>query len=494
MLQINIAGTGLTNLEVTTQSGITIKTTNVPENAGYLNTQTVTDAGSITNDFFVKSVEMSQDYRFRGGIDTLMDFENFNYSNQNVNKHFYRNNTLTIGLTSSGLTTNNGGTTTQNCGSAFNTHRYFPIYTASSTFVEFNASINVSTIPTNTIINFGLFQPGAANLYLPVDGCGFRYTNYSGLTVFQNINTTEYSIALNFIPITGKNYHYVLAIDKDIIECYINDILYGKLQRMIVSPTVESSMLAGAQPMCISHYVTNDGIAGGICKMSFTSYGVSLGDWHTSKPWHYQLAGMGMSGNLLQDGYASGSFQTPIYPAYNDVIATTTPLSGGTASAIGLGGRTQWTLVDSENSLERILFYYQIPVASSTVTGRNLYITGVRISTTVPSATVNPPTAGVNCIQYDLGYGSTTLALNASETATFSGPTTKAYRKLPLGCQNIGTNVAASGGTVANIINVELSVPVVAHPGEYVSIIIRELNTKAGGVLSTGIEFDSYWE
>ena len=133
--------------------------------------QSVNDAGSISGTPFVMSPEVSQDYRIRAGIDTMLDYECFNYTNQRTNKHFYAITTLTMALAANGLMTNALGVTTQNTGVYFRTHRYFPLFTASSTFCEFNASL--SLIPAaNTVINFGLFQrvpPTFMHLLMVVD-------------------------------------------------------------------------------------------------------------------------------------------------------------------------------------------------------------------------------------------------------------------------------------------------------------------------------------
>ena len=236
-----------------------------------------------------------------------------------------------------------------------------------------------------------------------------------------------------FSPVINTNYKYTLSIGKEQIEYYIDDVLYNILN---VVTTLDQPFLAGSQPVCINHYITNDGAAGSICQMNFTSYSVSFADWQTTKSCNHIESGMGLTGNLLTNGYASGSYQTPVYPAYNSVIATTTPISGGTGFAVGLGGRTQWVPGEIETAMERIIYSYQNPVPYSGQTGRNLYITGVKVSSVVTSTLASATT----CYCLDLGYGSTSQNLDAVESTTFSSPTTKSYRKVPLGFQKFSAN------------------------------------------------------
>ena len=104
------------------------------------------------------------------------------------------------------------------------------------------------------------------------------------------------------------------------------------------------------------------------------------------------------------------------------------------------------------------------------------------------------PVAGVNCIQYDLAYGATAVSPATAEATTFANPTTKNYRKLPLGVQNWGTTAGAPLGSVGNDVDVKFQVPLILAPGEFFGILVRELNTAAGGLISVGCLVDAYWE
>ena len=77
-------------LEVTSgDTCVYVKFLSGKTSAGYLDFQSANDAGNALGSLYAKSTEVSQDYRNRIGFDTQLDYECFNYTNQNVNKHFY---------------------------------------------------------------------------------------------------------------------------------------------------------------------------------------------------------------------------------------------------------------------------------------------------------------------------------------------------------------------------------------------------------------------
>ena len=180
------------------------------------------------------------------------------------------------------------------------------------------------------------------------------------------MNTTEtLTTPFTFTPTPGVNYHYVMEINQEQIQFYINDVLYGLLN---VPSGNGQPFLAGAQPVCINHYITNNGAAGNICQMKFTSYSVSL---QTGKQQNHGIIKCQVWVYLVifyLKVMLSVRIETPVYPAYNAVVATTVPTTT-TVTATGLGGRTQFALVVSENNAERLLFSYQNPAASAIITG-----------------------------------------------------------------------------------------------------------------------------
>ena len=93
-----------------------------------------------------------------------------------------------------------------------------------------------------------------------------------------------------------------------------------------------------------------------------------------------------------------------------------------------------WAMVASEATVERILFSWQNPAAAVNVTGRNLYICGIRVCSAVRTILV-AATAGNPAFAVEMGYGASGVNPNVAEATTFANPTTKIYRKVFLGHQ-----------------------------------------------------------
>ena len=250
-------------------------------------------------------------------------------------------------------------------------------------------------------------------------------------------------------------------------------------------------IMMASVPLSINHYITNNGAAGNACQPKFTSYAVFIGDQNTSKPWADIMAGMGLNAQLLPEGNASGSYQTPVIPAYNADGATITP-SVSAAGANGLGGMTEFALVVSEATAERIIFSYQNPAAAVNVTGRNIVIKGIRVCAAVRTILV-APTAGNNAYTVIMAYGASSVNPNTAEATTFANPTTKNFRKVYLGHQSFTTS-AAPIGSLANDIDVKFNVPHILHPGEWFELLIRQFNTAAGGLVQMTCMVDAHYE
>ena len=446
------------------------------------------DHGTVLGTKTLLSPEVSETKRLKVGLETMIDQELFNYTNQRTNKHWYKITTLTMVLSSQGLVTNGLGVTTQNTGCSLNTHRHFPLFTSAPLIGEFDMTFTNFVPGANTVINYGFFLPGAANFYAPLDGVGFRWTS-AGLQGFQNYNGTEVLTgALSFSPVVGTIYHYKIVVTQLVIEFWINNVLYSTMAVAVGNP---QPIMMASVPLSINHYITNNGAAGNACQPKFTSYAVFIGDQNTSKPWADIMAGMGLNAQLLPEGNASGSFQTPVIPAYNADGATITP-SISAAGANGLGGMTEFALVASESTAERIIFSYQNPAAAVNVTGRNIVIKGIRVCAAVRTILV-APTAGNNAYTVIMAYGASSVNPNTAEATTFANPTTKNFRKVYLGHQSFTTS-AAPIGSLANDIDVKFNVPHILHPGEWFELLIRQFNTAAGGLVQMTCMVDAHYE
>jgi len=482
---------GISGTPADVDSNNQLKVTQNPDStkAGASVLFTEKDHGTMTGTRSLGSPEVSETKRLKVGLETMIDHELFNYTIQRTNKHWYKITTLTMVLSSQGLMTNGLGVTTQNTGCSLNTHRHFPLFTSAPLIGEFDMAFTNFIPGANTVINYGFFLPGAANFYAPLDGVGFRWTS-AGLFGFQNYNGVENltGVISTFTPVVGTVYHYKIVVTQLAIEFWINNTLYSTMAVSVGNP--QPAMMASF-PLTINHYITNNGAAGNICQPKFTSYAVFMGDQNLSKPWPDIVSGMGFNALLWPEGNATGVAVTPLIPAYNADVSTTVP-SLTAATANGLGGVTDWALVASEVTAERILFSWQNPAAAVAVTGRNLVIRGIRVCSVVRTLLV-APTAGSNAFAVIMGYGASAVTPATAEATSFANPTTKNYRKIFLGNQNFVTP-AAIAGTVSNDIDTKFTVPHIVHPGEWWAILVRQFNTGAGGLVQTSVYLDANFE
>jgi hypothetical protein len=179
----------------------------------------------------------------------------------------------------------------------------------------------------------------------------------------------------------------------------------------------------------------------------------------------------------------------------NATAATT--ITGGAISqtvaiATGLGG--QAGIVAGVAGADGAITAYRNPAPTINITGRNLYITGVRIDAVNLGAAV-ATTASI--LQWSLAYGATGAtipSLAQAESASFATGTAKAYRRVPLGVQS--WIVGAAIGAPAEQITVKFDSPVVVYPGEWVVVAAKFLvgTATASQVIWSVVTFDAYYE
>ena len=485
-MSVKLAGNGNVIAEVDADRQLLVKTSADEQKAGAVVMFCENDDGSVMGARKLLSPEVSGDFRQRSGVDTLFDSEAFAYASQNTGKHFYRLTTMTMDLNAGSLRTNALGVNTTSIATAFSTNKYFPIVSAAPTYFETVAAIS-AVVGVNTFIDFGGFIPGAANPYAPTDGVFFRFTS-AGLFGVVNNNGSETALSLTFTPTINAGHHYIVSVDQNHVEFWIDDVLYGE----IVTPvSLGAPTLSGSVPWAVRHAHVG-GAAGQILNFRVYSYGVSLGDYATNKPWSGQLAGMGQQGAQGQSGQTQGS--THLFPANSAAVATTVP-TNTTNTAVGLGGRTQVALIASATT-DLVLFGFQVPAGTPVIPGKSLYIKRIKITGAVATALV-APTAGIPLLSFDLGIGSTAVTLATTESGSFAA-TTKKARLIPLGFMEFSSNVqtvtAPVAGSIGDDIDFDFEAPLVVNPGEWVQVVMRCVNCGAGGLVSLAAAFNSYWE
>jgi len=477
---------------VDSNNNVKVILSNTPAQVGSVRNFSENDPGTVTGTPYLKSPEVSNDYRLRVGIDTLLFKDTFNATSQNTALWKYAFTTMTMTQSAGFLNINASGTSTVASNYAYlQSWQQFPLYGTAPLYVEYTGQI--TALPTaNEVFVAGVGTPSAATE--PTDGVYWRLTS-EGLYGVTRYNGTETATGLLLAAenITlNSNSLYVISIGEREIEWWIDDVLMGETE---VPNANGQPFISTSLPVYLMKY--NSGTIGSspnmIIKVGDVS--VSIADFQTAKPWEQQMAGMGLHAYQGQNGGTMGqttTFTNSTNPT--TALPTNTALTANLPSGLGgLGLATLWNLA----ATDMLMMSYQNPSGGVNQTSRNLYIKGVRISACSYTAAWTAPAAGTHSLLWGIAFGHTSASLATTETASFANNTTKSPRRKSLGIMDWASTTPAIGTSSSNgDIYVRWDVPLVVNPGQYVAIICRMLNgavTASGGLYYT-IDFDAYFE
>jgi len=434
------------------------------------------DPGTITGTPYLKSPEVSTDYRLRVGVDSVWDDDNFNYTAQNSSKHKYTSTTMTMTWAGGFLNTNGSSITTTATAAQIQTYRHFPLQGGGGVYCETALAFS-NNMPTNCNIDWGMFLPAAAGTSIPLDGVYFRANSGGVFGVVNNNGTETTSAAFSFTPAINRVYKYNITISDSEIEFWINDVLYAEIPK----PTNTGSVFyAGSVPFAIRHHHT--GVASAVVQAKIANYTIGVADMDNVRLWSANKAGQGLSSIQTPSGFTQG--QTANYA--NSAAPASATLSNTAAGYTTLGGQFQFAAVAGAET-DYALFGYQNTTPTTSITGRNLVIRGIWIDTfNMGAAVATTPTV----LQWTLGVGSTAVSLATAEAAA-----TRAPRRITLGTQAFPVG-AAVGADAGKRIDVNLDAPVVVEPGTFLHVILKmPVGTATASQIIRGIVgINAYWE
>jgi hypothetical protein len=455
-------------------------------NVGIVRSFSENDPGTITGFPYLKPPESSLDYRLRVGVDTILFTDTFNALFQNSTNWAYTFVTMTAAQPGAG--TVNFGTvqgTGATHGAFMRSYQYFPLIGTAPLAVEISAGQFTSALVANEVWLMGLGLPSAAATP-PTDGVWFQLTTAGLIGVLAYSGTTTQtgvllSLAQTIVSDIDK---YTIVVGESEVEFWKNDVLLAEL---FIPVGNGQPFIASSQPVFFHKYCT--GAVSNTNTMRVSDITVSLMDIQTTKPWSHQAATQGMAGYVLQNGItvpATGA-KTSLWA--NSTAPTAAAITNTGATFTGLGGIAA-VLPTLTASNDGILFTYQNPVPSINITGRNLIITGVTVQGAVSVILAGGPVI----YAYALAWGHTAVSLATQETLTYVTATTHAPRILSIGMETYPAtaNVGTLGGVGCKLI---LTTPVVVRPGEWVSIIARNIGTvTTTGAITIVASYDAYWE
>ena len=444
--------------------------------AGFMTIQAENDAGNVTGSREVKSVEVSNDYRLRVGLDTMILNEAFPGAAINTTIWQTPATTATITVTNGFANLNAGLSVALGAVAQLRSYRHFSCYKQYTTYCEMEVQLANAPVSGNRL-EWGLAL--MATTATPTDGAFFRVTETGEFRCVLSFNGSEtQSISLsNSLLGIAETHSYLIYVGSTEVEFWIDNVMVANIPTPVGQGSSLSSMNLPVSYRCYN--VTATSIAQ---VMKIGNVNVSWGDHNSNKPWGHILSGTGAMATQGQTGAVIGS--TAIYT--NAAAAAAAALTNTTAAApnTGLGGIIN-VLPTLTVGTDGILCSYQVPLGTSVLPGRSLYVTGVRIDSAVTTILAGGPV--INAVS--LAYGHTAVSLATAEAAT-----TKAPRRVPMGIQSFAATAAV--GTVSPTIQDDYTVaPICIQPGEFFQVVLRNLGVvTTTGVITYVVGVTGYWE
>lgn len=432
---------------------------------------------------------VSSDYKLEVDVQPLviMDHERFNYSAQNTGKFTYSNTTMTAGFATTGFDTNHSAITTTTTGVTVGTYTMFPVFGNLLTQCETNLSFSAQPA-ANVVIDFGLFLRGSSTDYAPLDGMYFRLTSEGLFGVINNAGTETLTNVINVIDRTetwtytnSHVYSFMIKSDDVKTSFWIDGLKYAEID---TPSTLDMPTKAEALPWSVRQAHT--GTAGAAMGITVNSYEVSVMRTSVAET-------MGVVGNRVLGSYQGLSGGTMgSLTSYTNSTNPTAAVPSNTALAAnlpsGLGGQAWETFTLALNT-DGILMSYQVPAGSTTVQGRRLKVSGVKMSAFVQTILAGGPANSI----FTLNYGHTAASLATSEAAA-----TKARRVVMLPeltqaitvNQAVNTMISQPGGMVSMFTE-----PIYVNPGEFISLSVKHIGTVGtSGTIAYNIQYIYSWE
>lgn len=402
---------------------------------------------------------------FDAGADSLLFHQSFEGTNVAADRWLRDVSTQTVAQASGFLTLNASASLVDVTSSLVKTYRTFPLYGTAPVCAEMWLKTAGDT-DAGSKAEWGIGFPATGGGAVVTDGAFFRLSVISGVPQLQGVlvaNAAETTVQLRTgsatLPAASVLHRYAVEVRRDVILFVIDSSPAGSIAIPSGQPFASSASTAP-----IFAAVTN--IAGSAVarQVNIGAVAVYLRSTKLHKPWGHQASGMGLSSIQLPPASVAG--QTANYA--NSAAPGSASLSNTAAGYSTLGGQYQFAAV-ATNETDWQLFSFVNPPHSETLSGRTLYVTGIRIGEMVVTGA-----AAVNATTFFWGAGvGSVVSLAATDTATQFGT-----RRIALGAQTF--LAAAALGTIAPGFAVDFSAaPLVVPAGCRFNVFLKQLNGAA---------------
>ena len=328
---------------------------------------------------------------------------------------------------------------------------------------------------TGAVTEIGAFA--ATGIASPTSGSFFRYGS-DGTLRGVSISVTGAESTTGVIPTPSLNvaHDYVIWIMSKSIVFQIDDVVVGSIP---LGNTAPSPVTSESSPFCARLYnasATSTAQQVYLHRCVGALYGGTYGYDRQF------LAALG--GDIGYQGVV-GAGTGYLANWANSAAPASATLSNTTAGYTNLGGQFQFAAV-SGSETDYALFAFQVPAQTATNQGRTLVVHGINISTfNMGAAVATTPTL----LQWGIAYDGTAVSLTTPD-----GASTKAPRRVPLGCQSLPVGLAV-GGNVPDL-RVDFRQPLSVNAGNYLHVILKiPVGTATASQIVRGVvAINATWE
>ena len=498
---VNIKGgnnsAGLANVSSTYE--LNVVTPQTEADAGFVQLSTEVDAGDVTGARTLIAPEASDDYRLRVGLDQTLFNTAFEGTTILTTLWSQLLTTQTVAQASGFLTLNSTvPTVTTGTASYVRSWRHFPTFGTYPTYLDLWIR-ETNTSATGAVSEWGFLYLTTQTTAQVIDGIYFRRTsggslygvvtnNSSDIAVTSAINTTNVPSrdGVGAYDPTESN-HYLISYHNDVVRYWINDVMVAELACPAANATFTSSSNTP-----VGFRVINTGTASATRQLSVGFVNVGFGDQNVNKPWQHALCGMGAGAYQLQNGNTPGPTVTRGTGANGHPTSGTARIAGTwtalTAPALNsLGGLWTTPAISTLTSdADYPVFAFLNPVGSTTLPGKTLYVTGVRVGEGYVSTA-----AATNSIflSYILMVGA-----SATNTSTADAATTVSGKSI-----TIGGHAFTSADVVGNAragFEMRFDSPLMVPAGHYFTFVVRPFGTVTLNtlVVTSSLAVNGYFE
>jgi len=483
-MALQLEGANSPNTKVSTNTDGELLVALSPEQtAGFAAATAEVDDGTIvTRD--MKSIEVSQDYRLRSGVDSMVFSEPFPGSAINSGVWTAPVTTMTVTVTGGNVNLNAGLSTASGAVARVASYQQFQVYGSFGT--TFALALQRTQAPvTNNVSEWGAII--CTGTSAPTDGAFFRLGSDGSFKCVINNNGTESTSAdLASNLASGPTWwpvdttaNFQVEFGEDFVFFWVMPQGSGKYPIKIAElprPVGFGHTMSRSLPLCIRTY--NSSATGAAQSIKCSHAHVFQRDAENSFP--FQIANS-ISGKHIYQGQTGGTMGSLANFANSANPTAAVPTNTTAALASGLGGQF-WETDTLAVTTDGIVQSYQNPAGTASLPGKTIVITGVKIESFIQTALTG---GGYNAV-WSLAFGHNNVSLATTESASARSP-----RRIALGNQAV-----ASGATALTALNsVSWTFPegIPVYPNEFIQTVKKKVGTApSAGVIAHTITFTGY--